>query len=100
MDVTKSRINCTIHSVNVSTVLPLAQLMFLSPGRNAVVACLTPDNVLQTLGFSSGGLLMIFSSIASSFLWFESFIPLTLATINGTMMSYHVCVVKRLFFVI
>ena len=54
-----------IHSVvNVSTVLPLAQLMFLSPGRNAVVASLTPDNVLQTLGFSSGGLLMIFSSIA------------------------------------
>ena len=50
-----------IHSVvNVSTVLPLAQLMFLSPGRNAVVVCLTPDNVLQTLGFSSGGLLMIF----------------------------------------
>ena len=52
------------YSVNVSTVLPLAQLMFLSPGRNAVVASLTPDNVLQTLGFSSGGLLMIFSSIA------------------------------------
>ena len=52
------------YSVNVSTVLPLAQLMLLSPGRNAVVASLTPDNVLQTLGFSSGGLLMIFSSIA------------------------------------
>ena len=50
-----------IHSVvNVSTVLPLAELMFLSPGRNAVVVSLTPDNVLQTLGFSSGGLLMIF----------------------------------------
>ena len=59
MDATKSRINCTIHSVNVSTVLPLAQLMFLSPGRNAVVVSLTPDNALQTLGFSSGGLLII-----------------------------------------
>ena len=49
-----------IYSVNASTVLPLAQLMFLSPGRNAVDVSLTPDSALQTPGFSSGGQLMIF----------------------------------------